>query len=156
MADFKENIERGLRAHQVTLRHRAEISEVLNELNEQMLASTNGKVGAKVKDLRLSIVESVELGNEMSSAIVAVSTAYPDIFKRIAFIVIPPSAYPVTLVYNRDRIACKDRPSFEATLGSILAQPPTGKAILDIMEYVPQNVSRLAEPPSTTNAEEPS
>lgn len=138
MIDFRQSIQQGLGAYQEQNRSREEITEILQELASQMLASTNNKVGVKLANVDVSISEMLELAiTGEGTAIVAFPTEFPDITRRLSLIRIPLSGYPVTLKWGREKVVCGDNSGLVEALANMLALPTTGRVIAELAEYVP-------------------
>lgn len=138
MVDFISALKVGLNSAEIAEKNKREIDEVFAELNRQLVAQFDNKVGIEI------IVPTLDVEpEEMSLAylktlspqwIYAVNPQSPPTDKgRLAGFKSGESGYPCSIYFDRAQIICEDRMALEETLKEVLSSPKVGRIIHDLL-----------------------
>jgi hypothetical protein len=150
MADFLTSLKHGLDAAARVNREKAEIREVLNELNQQLKQGTGGKVEIAVHKFqgKASELPSILklLTRESHMGLGLFHTAHKSLPPaKLAVWKQESSGYPCEIVFGGERISCADRAGLEKGLRMLLADPAVGGKITEFMSYKPKVTVTVAK-----------
>ena len=157
MTDFAQAFNEGLSTAQVAELAKQEIQEVLEELGQQILAASSGKVVIEVVKLPddlnplVQIAASLGPGVPHHWAITARNPAVAGSRKELARWVEDPRGYPCRVSGPWGETYCEDREALERCLADVLKQPVAAQKIYALMRLPadgstsPPDPSSLAE-----------
>lgn len=144
MVDFIDSFNKGLSAAEQAIANKDEIDSVIEQLSEQLLQATNGKLKISIVEKQMPLAGfSINLSEFMNRktywAIAAsnpLATFQP---KELAQWKFSESGYPCHIVLSDTEIYCEDKTALENALSKLIATPEAGKKLKAVIEQEPKN-----------------
>ena len=148
MADFKSALKDGFAAAEKADHARREIVQVLTQLMNDVLESSEGKILIELARLRrpppaeeysMSGITSVTVAamfrpRPMYTALVAKNPIANSEAKKLAEWSQSRNGYPVALTWNSQERQCEDRVALESCLADLLKDPVVGETLFSLTQ----------------------
>lgn len=144
MVDFIDSFNKGLSAAEQAIANMDEIDSVIEQLSEQLLKATNGRLEISIVEKQMPLAGfSLSLTELMSRktywAIVASNPLTNFQPKELAEWKFSDSGYPCRIVLSDAEIYCEDKAALENALSKMISTPEAGKKLKAVIEQEPKN-----------------
>lgn len=144
MVDFIDSFNKGLSAAEQAIANKDEIDSVIEQLSEQLLEATNGKLKISIVEKHMPLVgfstKLSELINRKTYWVIAASNPLANFQpKELAEWKFSESGYPCRIILSDTEIYCEDKTALENALSKMIATPEAGKKLKAVMEQEPKN-----------------
>lgn len=144
MVDFIDSFNKGLSAAEKAIANKDEIDSVIEQLSEQLLQATNGKLKISITEkymplagFMMKLSDVIERKKYWTIAASNPLASYQP--KELAEWKFSESGYPCRIVLSDTEIYCEDKIALENALSKLLATPEAGKKLKAVMEQAPKN-----------------
>jgi hypothetical protein len=166
MTDFIKAFEQGQRAAEQAIESKAEISEVIRSLAQELMQATDGKLEIGIADssslmsafaLWGSFTTGVKSKPPIPGGIVKPQAIYARNLKAINTDLVtlakwerPHQGYPCVIGFNGREIGCHDREALERALAEMLQNAWVGEQLRDLLER-PLKAAAITESDDTSS-----
>lgn len=144
MVDFIDSFNKGISAAEQAIANKDEIDSVIEQLSEQLLQATNGKLKISIVEKQMPLASfamniSDYINRKPYWAIVASNPLTNFQPKELAEWKFSEYGYPCRIVLSDTEIYCEDKTALENALSKMISTPEAGKKLKAVIEQEPDN-----------------